>query len=106
MANRLAVAVTACVCALLSVCVYVWKTEIYCVHIAGLRSKRLYKSFVLLYPLIVQLHPYGVSVWPKYGSHDSKFVALYACQVKHMCGRSAVRGQSALKQSEICRDQY
>lgn len=83
-ANRLAAAVTACVC--------VWgKKKIYYFHIVGLRSKRLYKSFVLFYPLIVQLHPYGVSLWLKYGTHDSMSVALYPCLLKYMCGGLTVK---------------
>lgn len=108
MANRLAVAVTACVCShmLLSVCVCVSeKQKIYYFHIVGLRSKGLYKSFVLFYPLIVQLHPYGVSLWQKYGSHDSMSVELNPSPVKYMCGYVAVRGQSVLRQSKICRNQ-
>lgn len=108
MANRLAVAVTACVCvfahAFVCLCVCE-KQKIYYFHIVGLRSKGLYKSFVLFYPLIKQLHPYGVSLWQKYGSHDSMSVGLNPSLVKYMCGYVAVRGQSVLRQSKICRNQ-
>ncbi len=95
-----------CVCGV-CVCMCVCeKQKIYYFHTVGLRSKGLYKSFVLFYPLIVQLHPYGVSLWLKYGSHDSMSVALYPCLVKYMCGCLAVRGQSVLRQSEICLNQW
>lgn len=57
----------------------------------GLQSKGLYKSFVLFYPLIVHLHPYGVSLWQKYGNHDSLSLGQYPL-VKYMCGYVAVRG--------------
>lgn len=74
------------------------KQKIYYFHIVGLRSKRLYKSFVLFYPLIVQLHPYGVSLWLKYGTHDSGSVALYPWLVKYMCGRLVVKGWNVSRQ--------
>lgn len=79
---------------LLSVCVSVCeKQKIYYFHIVGLRSKGLYKSFVLPYPLIVQLHPYGASLLLKYGSHDSMSVEQYPFLVKYMCGHLALVGQ-------------
>lgn len=101
MANRLAVAVTAYACVHACLCLVVCvseKQKIYYFHIVGLRSKGLYKSFVLFYPLIVQLHPYGVSLWQKYGSHDSMSVGVSSQIHVWMLGCER-------PQSEICGDE-
>lgn len=102
-ANRLAAAVAACV--------HASRTCLFCLHCvsrktenllfffqknphtAGLRSKGLYKSFVLSHPLIVRLHPYGASLWRKSGSHDSMSAPL----VRYMCGYAACRTSQHFK---------
>lgn len=83
------------ICTFFCVCVCVRKQKIYSLPLVELRSKGSHGPFVLsFYPLILQLHPYGVSLWQKYGSHDSLSLGLYPSLLKCMCGYVAVRGQS------------
>lgn len=85
------------ICTFFCVCVRVCvrKQKIYSLPLVELRSKGSRGPFVLsFYPLILQLHPYGVSLWQKYGSHDSLSLGLYPSLLKCMCGYVAVRGQS------------